>query len=86
MELSATEYRLFTALVRHAGLVMSSERLLDLAWGQAEGGPENLRVYIGYLRRKLEADGRGIRLIETVRGFGYRYSPPTVTRATADGS
>lgn len=73
-ELSPTEFRLLTALVKNTGMVMSTERLLDLVWGDAEGDPANVRVYISSLRRKLEGGSEQPQLIETVREFGYRYN------------
>jgi len=76
VELSPTEFRLLTVLVKNAGLVMSTERLLDLVWGEAEVGQENVRVYVSSLRKKLEGSPGQHELIETVREFGYRYSPP----------
>ncbi len=76
VDLSATEFRLLSALVRNVGMVLSADRLLDLAWPEGAGAPENLRVYIGYLRRKLRGDSSETDLIETVRGFGYRYRAP----------
>jgi DNA-binding response OmpR family regulator len=76
VDLSATEFRLLSALVRNAEMVMSADRLLDLSWPEGAGAPENLRVYIGYLRRKLRDDSEGQPLIETVREFGYRYRAP----------
>jgi DNA-binding response OmpR family regulator len=75
VDLSPQEFRLLAAFLRHPGMVLSAERLLDLAWGAGAGGPENVRVYMGYLRRKLDrGSGRGSRF-ETVRGFGYRFVP-----------
>jgi DNA-binding response OmpR family regulator len=73
-ELSPTEFRLLTVLVKNTGMVMSTERLLDLVWGDAEGDPANVRVYISSLRRKLEGVPEQPQLIETVREFGYRYN------------
>ena len=73
-ELSATEFRLLTALVNNADIVLSPARLLDLVWGETEVTHDNIRVFIGSLRKKL--DGAPHQLIETVRGFGYRYNPP----------
>lgn len=73
-ELSPTEFRLLTALVKNTGLVMSTERQLDLVWGDTEGDPANVRVYISSLRRKLEGGPEQPQLIETVREFGYRYN------------
>ena len=76
VDLTPQEFRLLAALVRNANLVLSTERLLDLCWGRGQGAPESVRVYIGYLRKKLEEDPRHPRLLETVREFGYRYHPP----------
>jgi DNA-binding response OmpR family regulator len=76
VELSPTEFRLLTVLVKNAGVVMSTERLLDLVWGEAEVGQENVRVYVSSLRKKLEGSPGQHELIDTVREFGYRYSPP----------
>ncbi len=75
VDFTPQEFRLLAALVRHAGTVLSTDRLIDACWGEV-GGPENVRVYIGYLRRKLEDDPTQPRLIQTIREFGYRYSPP----------
>ena len=73
LNLSALEFRLLVTLVQHRGIVLSADRLLDLCWGNRDSGPQAVRVYIGYLRKKLgEGPGRP-RLIETVREFGYRY-------------
>ena len=76
IDLAPQEFRLLAALVRNSGVVLSTDRLLDLSWTEGEGGPENVRVYIGYLRKKLEQEPREPKLIETVRSFGYRYRPP----------
>jgi DNA-binding response OmpR family regulator len=76
VELSPLEFRLLTALVRNAGVVLSPDQLLDLCWGGKEASPANVRVYVGYLRRKIEEDRARPRLIENVREFGYRYRPP----------
>ena len=75
LELSPQEFRLLTAFVKNPGAVLSPEQLLDLCWGMSDGGTENVRVYMGYLRKKLERDPHTPELLETVRGFGYRYTP-----------
>ena len=75
VDLSPQEFRLLAAFVRYPGTVLSAERLMELCWGTSEGGPENVRVYMGYLRKKLERDAASPQLFETVRGFGYRFNP-----------
>ena len=76
VRLSPLEFRLLTALVRNPGMVMAPDALLDSVWGQGYGTRESLKVYVGTLRRKLQMDPKLPQLIETVRGFGYRYRPP----------
>ena len=69
--LTATEFDLLRVFMREPRRVLSRERLLEAAWGFAPDTISNVvDVYVGYLRRKLEADGRP-RLIWTVRGSGY---------------
>jgi DNA-binding response OmpR family regulator len=77
--LSPLEYRLLTSLVRHSGQVLSHHQLLDMAWGPnaTETSPDSVRLYISYLRAKIEEHPRRPLLIETVREFGYRYVRPT---------
>ena len=71
--LTPLEFRLLATLVRHPRQVLSREQLLDLVWDDPYGvSRDAVRLYVGYLRRKL---GRDVP-IETVRGFGYRYRPP----------
>jgi two-component system KDP operon response regulator KdpE len=76
--LSPLEYRLLSALVRHSGQVLSHHQLLDMAWGPnaTETSPDSVRLYISYLRAKIEENPRRPLLIETVREFGYRYVRP----------
>ena len=71
IEFSKTEYELLELLVRNAGVVLDHSTIYDRIW-HFDFGPDskNLAVYIGYLRRKTEADGEE-RLIQTVRGVGY---------------
>jgi DNA-binding response OmpR family regulator len=57
--------------MRHPRQVLRREQILQDVWGYDFGGDDNvLEVYIGYLRKKLEAGGE-LRLIQTVRGVGY---------------
>jgi DNA-binding response OmpR family regulator len=71
MELTPTEFRLLELLLRNPRQVLTRELIFDRVWGFDFGPTSNtLSVYIGYLRRKTEADGEP-RLIHTVRGVGY---------------
>ena len=74
--LSRTEYQLLELLMANAGKVLSRDVIFDKVWGY-DFGPESnsLDVYVGYLRRKLEADGES-RIIHTVRGVGYVMREP----------
>jgi DNA-binding response OmpR family regulator len=72
--LTPLEYNLLAAFVRHPNQVLGHDQLLELAWGgSGEVSRDQVKLYVGYLRRKLGADDEGP--IETVRGFGYRYRP-----------
>jgi DNA-binding response OmpR family regulator len=54
--------------------VLSPDQLLDLVWGDAATtARESVKLYVGYVRRKLGLRADGGSPIETVRGFGYRY-------------
>jgi DNA-binding response OmpR family regulator len=73
LELTLTELRLLAYLVRHRGLVLSKHQLLTQVWGYDAYDPNVVEVQISALRRKLEAHGP--RILETVRGIGYRLDP-----------
>ena len=71
IELTLTEFLLLELLLRNARQVLPREVIFDRVWGYDFGANSNsLEVYIGYLRRKTEADGEP-RLVHTVRGIGY---------------
>lgn len=75
--LTKREFELIEVLSRNAGLVLSRERLLDLVWGYDFVADTNVvDVFVGYLRRKFEADGTP-RLVHTVRGVGFVLREPT---------
>jgi two-component system OmpR family response regulator len=75
VELTAREFAVLEFLVRRAGEVVSRTELLDHVWDRNYEGSTNIvDVYVGYLRRKLEAPS-GPRLIRTVRGAGYVIDP-----------
>jgi DNA-binding response OmpR family regulator len=76
IELTPLEFRLLTAFVDNPGQLLAHDQLLELAWGGDRGtSRDQVKLYVGYLRRKLAAAGVPPAAIETVRGFGYRYSP-----------
>lgn len=71
LTLTVTEFNLLHMLLRHPRQVLQRRQILNEVWGYDFGGNDNvLEIYIGYLRKKLEASGR-TRLIHTVRGVGY---------------
>lgn len=75
LELTRREFELLEAFARHPGHVLSREQLLQQVWGYTFDVQTNVvDVFIGYLRRKLEADGRS-RILHTVRGFGFALRP-----------
>ena len=76
VELTRTEYQLLELLITNAGRVLTHSVIYERVWGYDFGSASNsLRVYIGYLRRKLEEAGARP-LIHTVRGVGYALREP----------
>lgn len=73
-KLRPTEYKLLYHLVSNAGKLMSHEQLLTKVWGREYRDDEQLlRLYITYLRQKIEADPSHPRYILNERGLGYRF-------------
>ena len=71
IELTKTEFDLLELLLHNQNIVLSRDVIYERIWGfDFETGSKSLDVYVGYLRRKLEADDAS-RLIHTVRGVGY---------------
>jgi two-component system KDP operon response regulator KdpE len=74
IRLRPTEYRLLYHLVENAGWIVPHEVLMRKVWGPAyEGEKHLLRLYITYLRKKIEPDPSNPRYIFTERGIGYRF-------------
>lgn len=72
VDLTPTEYRLLLCLAYNAGRVLTSDQILDNVWGPGyEDSAANVKLYIWYLRRKLEIDPRQPHYILTKRGTGY---------------
>jgi two-component system response regulator MprA len=72
IELTRTEFALLELFLLNAGKVLPRETIMDRVWGyELEPASNSLEVFIGYLRRKTEAEGEP-RLIHTARGVGYQ--------------
>ena len=76
LELTKTEFDLLELFMINPGIVLDRDTIYDRIWGfDFETHSRSLDVYIGYLRRKTEADGAN-RLLHTVRGVGYVLREP----------
>ncbi len=76
IETTRTEFALLELFMRNPRQVLTRDLIFERVWGYEIGANSNsLEVYVGYLRRKLEADGEP-RLIHTVRGVGYVLRDP----------
>ncbi len=74
VKLRPTEYRLLYHLVQNAGWVISHDQLLAKVWGyEYRDEPHYVRLYINYLRKKIEEDPANPKYILTERGVGYRF-------------
>jgi len=73
-QLTPLEFKLLSAFVQHPNQVLSRDQLLELVWGDPYGiSGDQVKLYVGYLRKKLVPGAPESAPIETVRGFGYRY-------------
>lgn len=83
VQLTPTEFRLLQVLAESAGRALSHELLLEKVWGEDfKHCSHYLRLYMGYLRQKLEEDPRNPKLLLTEWGLGYRLATEHV-RATS---
>lgn len=74
VKLRPTEYRLLYHLVQNAGWVMTYDQLLSKVWGyEYRDEPHYVRLYVNYLRQKIEKDSSNPIYIITERGVGYRF-------------
>jgi DNA-binding response OmpR family regulator len=74
VQLRPTEYRLLYHLVQNAGWVITHDQILAKVWGyEYRDEPHYVRLYINYLRKKLEEDPSNPKYILTERGVGYRF-------------
>lgn len=76
IHLTSLEYRLLAYLLAHPGKVLTHRELLREVWGPSHvESPHYLRVYMGNLRKKLEADPARPDFLLTESGLGYRFKP-----------
>lgn len=74
IKLRPTEYRLLYHLVQNAGWVLTYDQILSKVWGyEYRDEPHYVRLYVNYLRQKLEKDPANPKYILTERGVGYRF-------------
>ncbi len=74
IKLRPTEYRLLQTLVENAGWIVPGETLLAKAWGpEYRDDNQLLRLYINYLRKKIEPDSANPKYIFTEKGVGYQF-------------
>lgn len=74
VKLRPTEYRLLFHLVQNAGRILTYDQILARVWGyEYRDEPHYVRLYINYLRQKLEKDPANPQFILTERGVGYRF-------------
>jgi len=76
VHLTPTEWLLLRTFVTHPRQTLTHRQLFRAVWGNASGDAQQyLRVYVGHLRRKIEADPVRPRFIQTEAGVGYRFEP-----------
>ena len=76
IELTLKEFQILKLLIENKGNVLTRTFLLDKIWGyDYYGETRTLDVHIRYLRKKVEEDDKNPKLIETIRGVGYRFNP-----------
>ena len=74
--LTPLEFRLLSTFARNPRHVLAADRIVELVWQDAYTAPEQVKLLVGRLRKKLAAGDLEPSTIETVRGFGYRFNPP----------
>jgi DNA-binding response OmpR family regulator len=80
VELTPLEFKLLSAFVEHPNQLLEHGQLLEMVWGGERGtSRDQVKLYVGYLRKKLADAGAVPDAIETVRGYGYRYSPKSAS-------
>jgi len=76
INLSRREFALLEYLMRNQGRILTKDAIIDHVWDfDADVLPNTVEVYIGYLRQKIDKPFKGPDLINTIRGFGYKFGP-----------
>ena len=76
LDLTLKEFELLEILIRNKGKILTRDTLLEKIWGyEYIGETRTVDVHIRYLRKKVEEDDKNPKLIETIRGVGYRFNP-----------
>ena len=76
IHLTPTEWALLRVLLAHPRQTLTHRQLFHMVWGNGAGDAQQyIRVYVGHLRRKIEADPMRPRFIQTESGVGYRFEP-----------
>ena len=76
LDLTLKEFELLEILMKNKGKILTRDTLLDKIWGyEYIGETRTVDVHIRYLRKKIEADDKTPKLIETIRGVGNRFNP-----------
>jgi DNA-binding response OmpR family regulator len=77
LSLTPLEFRLLGTFLRHTGVALTHDQLLEHAWPDQHGSREQVKVAVLGLRRKLAAAAPGAEdAVQTIRGIGYRWSGP----------
>lgn len=75
IDMTLKEFELLEILIKNKGKILKREVLLDKIWGyEYIGETRTVDVHIRYLRKKIEEDDKSPKLIETIRGVGYRFN------------
>ena len=76
VDLRPLEYRLLVCFTRNPERVLTHQELLEQVWGSNYDSAGVVKLYVSYLRRKIELDPENPKLVLSVWGVGYRYQPP----------
>lgn len=74
--LTGKQFQIFSYLLRHSNQILTKEQIFEAVWGEPYlDGDKTLMVHIRHLREKIEQDPANPKIIETIRGIGYRVKP-----------